>query len=141
MDALSDANPGETSQQESIGIQAVGASQLFLESAVILRRQSSGQILWPYRKILALDETGLKLVAVSGQIIEQTTKAEQALLASMIADAEAGKPAKPAKHMRIATKLRKPAYIRISIAKICNEARGNIPVFHNREGLQCQRQD
>ena len=45
VDAFSNADPGEASQQESIGIQVVCTAQFLLESLIIFRRQRPGEIL------------------------------------------------------------------------------------------------
>jgi hypothetical protein len=58
--AFSNADSGEASQQESIGIQGVGAAQFLLESMIIFRRKRPGEISWESRKILAQNETGLR---------------------------------------------------------------------------------
>jgi hypothetical protein len=107
VDAFSDTDAGGASQQESIGIQIVCAAQFLLQSPIVFRRQGSGKILWTRRKVFADDETRLEGMALSGQIVEQSTKAEQTLLASMVANrrAQFAKPAKPTQHVGIATEL------------------------------------
>jgi hypothetical protein len=107
VDAFSDADSRETSQQEGIGIKGVGAAQFFLKSSIIFRRQRSGKIFRTRRKVLAEDKAGLERMTLKGQVIEQPAKAEQALLSRMVAHrgAQLAKPAEPAQHMGIATEL------------------------------------
>jgi hypothetical protein len=107
VDAFSNADSCETSQQESIGIKAVCPAQFLLKSSIIFRRQRSGEIFRTRRKVLAEDKTGLERMTLEGQVIEQPAKTEQALLTRMVADrrAQLAKPSEPAQHMRIATEL------------------------------------
>jgi hypothetical protein len=79
VDALSNADPGEASQQESIRIQVVGAAQFLLQSSIIFGRQRPGEILGTNRKIFADDETRLDGMALQGQILQQAPKTEQML--------------------------------------------------------------
>jgi hypothetical protein len=85
VDALSNADPGAASQQESIGIQVVCAAQFLLESLIVFRRQRPGEILGANRKILADNETGLEGMALEGQIVKQAPKTEQMLFAGVVA--------------------------------------------------------
>jgi hypothetical protein len=85
VDAFSNADSGDASQQESIGIQVVGAAQFLLKPLIIFRRQRSGEILRTNGKIFANNETGVEKMALDGQIIEQAAKAEQMLLAGVVA--------------------------------------------------------
>jgi hypothetical protein len=45
VDAFSNPDPRETSQQEGIGIQAICTVQFFLKSLIVFRRQRPGEIL------------------------------------------------------------------------------------------------
>src|SRR5260370_10256691 len=83
VDAFSNADSGDASQQESIGIQAIGAAQFLLQPFIIFRRQRPGEILWTNGKIFANNETGVEGMALDGQIIKQPAKAQQILLAGM----------------------------------------------------------
>jgi len=85
VDTLSNADPGEASQQESIGIQVVGAAQFLLKSLIIFRRQRPGEILGANRKIFTDNETGLEGMTLEGQIIQQAPKTEQMLFAGGVA--------------------------------------------------------
>jgi len=71
VDALSNADPGEASQQESIRIQVVGAAQFLLKSLIIFRRQRPREILGTNRKIFTDNETGRKGMTLEGQIISR----------------------------------------------------------------------
>jgi len=104
VDAFSNPDPREASQQEGIGIQAVCTAQFFLKSLIVFRRQRPGEILGTNRKIFADNQARLEGMALVGQVIEQTAKAEQALLARMVAyrRTQLAKPAEPAQHMGIA---------------------------------------
>jgi hypothetical protein len=107
VDAFSNADSGDASQQESVGIQAVCVAHFFLEQLIVFRRQRPGEILRTNRKIFANDETGLEKMALGGQVVEQAAKTEQTLLAGMIPDGrtQLAKPAEPAQHMGITTEL------------------------------------
>ena len=85
VDAFSNADSGDASQQESVGIEVVCPAQFLLKSPIIFRRQGSGEILRTCGKVFADDKTGLEGMALKGQIIEQPAKTEQALLAGMVA--------------------------------------------------------
>jgi len=85
VDPLSNADSGDASQQESIGIQGIGAAQFLLKPLIIFRRQRPGKILRTNGKIFADNETGAEEMTLDGQIIEQAAKAEQMLLAGMVA--------------------------------------------------------
>ena len=69
VDTFSDADSGDASQQEGIGIQVVFAAQFVLEALIIFRGQRSGEIFRESRKIFGNNETGLEVVALSGQIV------------------------------------------------------------------------
>jgi len=107
VDAFSNADSCDTSQQESIGIKVVCPAQFLLQSSIIFRRQSSGEIFRTRRKVLAEDKAGLERMTLKGQVIEQPAKTEQALLTRMVAHrrAQLAKPTEPAQHMGIATEL------------------------------------
>ena len=98
MDAFSNSNTRDTSQQEGIGIQAVGTTQFFLQSLIVFRRQRPGEILGTNRKVFADDQARLEAMALGGQVIEQTAKTEQELLTRMVAyrRTQVAKPAEPA---------------------------------------------
>lgn len=44
VDAFSNSDPGETSQQEGIGIQIVCTAQFLLQPLVVFRRQRPGEV-------------------------------------------------------------------------------------------------
>ena len=85
MNAFANADPGDTSQQESVGIQAVCTAQLLLESSIIFRRQGSGEILRTSRKVFAEDKAGSEGMTLDCQVIEQPAQTEQELLARVVA--------------------------------------------------------
>jgi len=60
-----------------------------------------------HRKVFADNETGLEGMALGGQVVEQSAKTKQALLASMVAHGwtQLAEPAERAQHMGIATEL------------------------------------
>jgi hypothetical protein len=70
VDAFSNPDSRDTSQQEGIGIQAVGTAQFLLQSLIIFRRQRPGEILGTDRKIFADDEARLETMALGGQVVE-----------------------------------------------------------------------
>ena len=67
VDAFTNADSSDASEQESIGIQGVCPAQFLLESSVIFRRQGSGKILRARRKIRANNETGWDEMALGGR--------------------------------------------------------------------------
>ena len=79
-------------------------------------------------------------MALGGQVVEQTTKAEETLLASVAANrrAQFAKPAKPTQPMGITTELGKSADLRERGPQIANEVAGHIFILDHREGLQGQ---
>jgi hypothetical protein len=85
VDAFTNADSSDASEQESIGIQGVCPAQFLLESSVIFRRQDSGKILRARRKICANYETGWDEMALAGQIIQQTAETDQVLFAAVVA--------------------------------------------------------
>ena len=85
VDAFSNADSGDASQQQSIGIQGISAAQFLLKPFIIFRRQRPWEILRTNGKIFANNETGMEGMALDGQIIKQAAKAEQMLLAGMVA--------------------------------------------------------
>ena len=85
VNAFSNADSGDASQQQSIGIQGISAAQFLLKPFIIFGRQGPWEILRTDGKIFANDETGAEGMALDGQIIEQAAKAEQVLLAGMVA--------------------------------------------------------
>jgi hypothetical protein len=107
VDAFSNTDSCDTSQQERIGIKAVGPAQFLLKSPIIFRRQRSGKIFRTRRKVLAEDKAGLERMTLEGQVIEQPAKTKQALLTRMVAHrgAQLAKPAEPTQHVGIATEL------------------------------------
>jgi hypothetical protein len=109
-----------------------------LQPSVVIWRQRPGQILGTNREISADDETGLDAMALGSQVVEQTAKAEETLLASVVANrrAQFAKPAKPTQHMGIATELRKSADLRERGPQIADEVAGHVVVLDHREGLQ-----
>ena len=86
MDAFSNPDPREASQQESIRIEIVGATQFLLQPLVVFQRQRPGEVFGTNREVFADDETGLDGMALGGQVVEQTAKAEETLLASVVAN-------------------------------------------------------
>src|SRR6516165_4954072 len=141
VDALSNADPGEASQQESIRIQVVGAAQFLLQSLIIFRRERPREILGTNRKIFTDNETGRKGMTLEGQIIKQAPKTEQMLLAGGVAQGWIliTQPTEPAQHMGITTELRQPADLGKSSTKITEEAVGHGPIVSHRRRLQGQR--
>src|SRR6516225_5984485 len=140
VDALSNADPGEASQQESIRIQVVGAAQFLLKSLIIFRRQRPREILGTNRKIFTDNETGRKGMTLEGQIIKQAPKTEQMLLAGGVAQGRIliTQPTEPAQHMGTA-ELRQSADLGKSFTKITEEAVGDGPIVSHRRRLQGQR--
>jgi len=79
VDAFSNADSGDASQQQSIGIQGISAAQFLLKPFIIFGRQRPWEILRTKGKIFANNETGVEGMALDGQIIKQAAKAEQML--------------------------------------------------------------
>lgn len=77
-------------------------------------------------------------MALGGQVVEQTAKAEETLLACVVANrrAQFAKPAKPTQHMGIATELGKSADVRERGPQIADEVAGHIVILDHGEGLQ-----
>jgi hypothetical protein len=107
VDAFSNPDPGDTSQQQGIGIEVVCAAQFYLQPLIVFWREGPREIFGTNREVFANNETGLERMALGGQVVEQTAKTQEALLARMIADrrTQLAKPPKPAQHVRIATEL------------------------------------
>jgi hypothetical protein len=85
VDAFSDPDPRDASQQEGIGIQVVCTAQFLLQSLIVFRRQRPGKILRTNREIFADDKAWLEAMPLGSQVVEQAAKTEQALLARMVA--------------------------------------------------------
>ena len=141
VDAFSNADSSDASQQESIGIEVVCSAQFILKPFIIFWRQRPGEILGTNREIFADNQARLEAMALRGQVVEQTTKTEQALLARVVADrrTQLTKPAEPAQHMGIAAELGESMDLWKGGVKISNEAAGNVLVLDHGEGLQSQR--
>ena len=63
IDAFPDADSGDTSEEQRVGRQVIGAAQFVAEQLVVLWRERSGQILGQRREVLAADEVRLDRVA------------------------------------------------------------------------------
>ena len=85
VNTFANADPGDPSQQESIGIQAVCTAQFVLESSIIFRRQGSGEILRTSRKVFADDKAESEGMTLDCQVVEQPAQTEQELLARVVA--------------------------------------------------------
>ena len=142
MNTFANADPGDPSQQESIGIQAVCTAQFVLESSIIFRRQGSGEILRTGREVIAEDEAGLEGMPLDCPVFEQPAQTEQELLARMVSHGrtQRAKPAEPAQHMGIAAELCESADLGKGGVKIANEPPGNTSIFGHGERLQGQRE-
>jgi hypothetical protein len=107
VDAFPDANSGKASQQEGVRIQVIFAAEFVLKATVIIRGQRSGEKFRESWKIVADDQTGLEVVALIGQIVQQPAETKQTLSARRVANGrmQLAKPTKEAQHMRIASKL------------------------------------
>jgi hypothetical protein len=107
VDAFSDTDTGDSHQEQRIGVHIVGTTQFRLQASIVFRGQRPGEIFGANREVFADDEAGLDGMALGGQVVEQTTQAEETLLASVVANrrAQFAKPAKPTQHMGIATEL------------------------------------
>ena len=92
------------------------------------------------RKVLWEDKTRLDRMSLEGQVIKQSAKTKQPLVAGMVTHrwTQLAKPAEPAQHVRIAAQLRKPPDLGECFAKITDKVVGNISVFDDREWLQSQ---
>jgi hypothetical protein len=141
VDTLSNADPGDASQQEGIGIKVVCPVQFLLESLIIFRRQRPGEILRANRKISLDNETGVEGMPLEGQISQQAPKTEQMLFAGGVAQGRIliAEPTEPAQHMGIASELRQSADLRKSATKISEEAVEDVPIVSHRRKLQGQR--
>ena len=64
VDAFSNADSGDASQQESIGIEVVCSAQFLLKPFIVFRRQRPGEILRTNGKILANNETRMNGMAL-----------------------------------------------------------------------------
>jgi hypothetical protein len=141
VDTLSNADPGEASQQEGIGIKVVCPVQFLLESLIIFRRQRPGEILGANRKISLDNETGVEGMPLEGQINQQAPKTEQMLFAGGVSQGRIliAEPTEPTQHMGIATELRQSADLRKSATKISEDAGEDVPLISHRRKLQGQR--
>jgi hypothetical protein len=66
VDAFSNADAGDASQQERIGIEVVCAAQFLLKPFIIFRRQRPWEIFRTNREIFANNETRVDGVALEG---------------------------------------------------------------------------
>jgi len=141
VDTLSNADPGDASQQEGIGIKVVCPVQFLLESLIIFRRQRPGEILRANRKISLDNETGVEGMPLEGQSSQQAPKTEQIRFAGGVAQGRIliAEPTEPAQHMGIASELRQSADLRKSATKISEEAVEDVPIVSHRRKLQGQR--
>ena len=71
--------------QESIGIQRIGAAQFHLKPFIIFRRQRPRKILWTNGEIVSNNKTRVDGMALKSQIIKQAPKTEQILFAGVVA--------------------------------------------------------
>ncbi len=80
-------------------------------------------------------------MALGRQVVEQAAKAEQALLAGMVAywRTQFAKPAEPAQHVGIAAELRESSNLWEGGAEITDEAADDVFVLDHGERLQSQR--
>jgi len=141
VNAFANADPGEPSQQDSVGIQAICTAQFLLESSIIFRRQGSGEIFRTGRKVFAEDKAGSEGMTLECQVVEQPAQTEQELLARMVAKGrtQRAKPSEPAQHMGIAAELCESADLGKGGVKIANEPPGNTSIFGHGVRLQGQR--
>ena len=65
IDALPYADSSGASEQERIGRQVIGPAQLVAEKLIVLWRDRSGQILGPWREVLAANKLRLDGVTVA----------------------------------------------------------------------------
>jgi hypothetical protein len=137
VDAFSDTDTSDSHQEQRIGVQIVGTTQFLLQPLVVFRRQRPGKVFGTNREVFADDETRLDGMALGGQVVEQTAKAEETLLASVVANrrAQFAKPAKPTQHMGIAAELGKSADLRERGPQIADEVAGHIVILDHGEGL------
>ena len=70
IDAFADADAGGAGQQEGIGGQVVGAAQFLLQELIVWWRQRFGQIVGPWREVLAANQVRREGVAVGGKVVE-----------------------------------------------------------------------
>lgn len=142
IDALTDADSSSASEQERIGWQVIGPAQLLPQQLIVLWRERSGQILGPWREVLAADEVRLDGVAIGGQIVEPAAEAQQVVSAGFIAQGRIlfAHPAEPAEQMGIAAKLREPADSRKGSLKIAGEAVGHTSMVGDGIAAQSQGQ-
>jgi len=66
IDALTETDSRGASEQERMGRQVIGPAQFVAEKWIVLWRERSGQILGPWREVLATDEVRLDGIAVGG---------------------------------------------------------------------------
>jgi hypothetical protein len=85
VDAFSNADAGDASQQERIGIEVVCAAQFLLKPFIIFRRQRPRKILWTDGEIVSNNKTRVDGMALKSQIIKQAPKTEQILFAGVVA--------------------------------------------------------
>jgi len=142
IDAFPDADSGDTSEEQRVGRQVIGAAQLVAEPLIVLRRERSGQILGQRREVLAADKFRLDGVAIGSQIVEQAAEAQQVVSAGFIAQGRIllAHPAEPTEQMGIAAKLREPADLWEGGVKIAEEAVGHTSIVGDGIAAQSQRQ-
>src|SRR5258708_12079595 len=72
IDALTDTDSRGASEQERIGRQVIGPAEFVAGKLIVLWRGRSGQVLGPWREVLATAEGRLDGIAVGGSHIPQT---------------------------------------------------------------------
>jgi hypothetical protein len=94
-------------EQERVGVEVVGAAEFLLQPLVVIRAQSSGQLLGHPWKVRHANHIALNAMAIGGQIIEQTPEIHEIVQASLIAQGGAllMQPTEPAQYVGIAAQL------------------------------------
>jgi hypothetical protein len=124
-DTLADADTCGAHEQQGVGIQVVGATELLLQEPIVLRRKRAGQISRRRREVLRADKVWRNGVAVGSQIVEHPAKTEQIAAAGLVGQRRlmVAEMAEPGEQMRIASELGESAYpgeiLRLTNHRLC----------------------
>jgi hypothetical protein len=139
-DTFADADTCGPHEQQRIGIQVVGATELLLQEPIVLRRKRSGQIPGRWREVLRTDEIRRNGVAVGSQIAEHPAKAEQIAAAGLVGQRRLmfAEMAEPGKQVGIAAELGESGQTRESSVEPGKESAGNAAIISHAVASQSQ---
>src|SRR6266702_2442407 len=122
-ETLTDAHACGPEQPQRIGAQVIGLLELLIQEAVVFRRQRLGQIEITRWKILSLDKSLGKRLAVADQVIEEAADAHQAGPAAAVGQGRSllSQAAEPTQDVGIAAQSGRRAELGVGGAQIAQE--------------------